>query len=195
MRAFTQERASDTPDEFWILQHAPVFTLGQAAMPRHLLNPGAIPVVQTDRGGQVTYHGPGQLVLYPLVDLGRLGLGARAWVHLLEQAVIDWLAETGVRAAARPDAPGVYVEGAKIAALGLRIRRQRSYHGLSLNVDMDLQPFQRINPCGYPGLAVTQLRDLGLHVDCETAGRCLAATLARRLGGFCLEVMEQSHGA
>lgn len=159
MRAFTDGRASDTADEIWLVQHPPVFTQGVAGRVEHLLDPGAIPVVQTDRGGQVTYHGPGQLVAYPLLDLRRRGLGVRDLVTLLEQAVVEFLGRWGIAAAARPEAPGVYVQGKKIASLGLRVRRGCSYHGLSLNVNMDLAPFLRINPCGYNGLQMTQLAD------------------------------------
>jgi lipoyl(octanoyl) transferase len=181
MRAFTDERTQDTPDELWLLQHPPVFTLGQAGRAEHLLDPGEIPVIQTDRGGQVTYHGPGQLVAYLLVDLRRVGLGVKGLVRLLEGAVIGLLAGYGIEAEARADAPGVYVAGAKIASLGLRVRRGCSYHGLSLNVDMDLTPFLRINPCGYPGLAVTQLVDLGGPKDLRLVGDALAGEIAQRL--------------
>ena len=181
MRAFTDGRTQDTPDELWLLQHPPVFTLGQAGRAEHLLDPGEIPVIQTDRGGQVTYHGPGQLVAYLLVDLRRVGLGVKGLVHLLEGAVIGLLAGYGIEAEARANAPGVYVAGAKIASLGLRVRRGCSYHGLSLNVDMDLTPFLRINPCGHPGLAVTQLADLGGPKDLRLVGDALAGEIARRL--------------
>lgn len=160
MRDFTEARAAAAADEVWLLEHAPVFTLGRAALAGHVLDAGPIPVVRTDRGGQVTYHGPGQLVVYPLLDLKRRGLGIRHFVHLLEGVVIDQLAGYGIAAGRRPGAPGVYVAEAKIAALGLRVRRGCSYHGVSLNVDMDLSPFARINPCGYPGLPVTQLAAL-----------------------------------
>jgi lipoyl(octanoyl) transferase len=159
MRAFTDARETSTPDELWLLEHPPVFTLGQAGRLEHLLAPGTIPVIQTDRGGQVTYHGPGQLVAYLLLDLRRAGIGVKRLVERLEQSVIDLLAEYGVAAERHTDAPGVYVAGAKIASLGLRVRNGCSYHGLALNVDMDLEPFSRINPCGYAGLAVTQLVD------------------------------------
>lgn len=181
MRAFTDARTHASDDELWLLQHPPVFTLGQAGRPEHILAPGAIPVVQTDRGGQVTYHGPGQLIAYLLLDLRRAGLGVKGLVHLLEQAVIDLLGEAGIQAQARPDAPGVYVAGAKIASLGLRVRRGCSYHGLALNVDMDLGPFSRINPCGYPGLAVTQLADLGGPRDLELVGTALYRQIQGRL--------------
>lgn len=160
MQAFTDARDADSADELWLLQHPRVFTQGIAGRAEHLLLPGDIPVVQVDRGGQVTYHGPGQWVLYLLVDLRRRGLGVRALVSLIEDSVVAVLADFGIEAAADPKRPGVYVGGAKIAALGLRIRRGCSYHGLSLNVDMDLEPFSRINPCGYEGLAVTSMREL-----------------------------------
>lgn len=159
MRAFTDARDRDTPDRFWLVEHPPVFTQGQAGKPEHLLLPGDIPVVQTDRGGQVTYHGPGQLVAYPLVDLRRLKMGVRDLVTALEQTLVSLLASYGIEAAARPDAPGVYVQGEKIASLGLRVRRGCSFHGLALNVDLDLAPFERINPCGYRGLKVTCMAD------------------------------------
>ncbi len=165
MRAFTAARDATTPDEIWLLEHPSVFTLGQAGRPEHLLNPGEIPVIRTDRGGQVTYHGPGQLIAYVLFDLRRGGIGVKRLVHLLEQAVIDLLAAREIVAAARPDAPGVYVDAAKIASLGLRVRQGCSYHGLALNVDLDLEPFGRINPCGYPGLTVTRVTDLSLPAD------------------------------
>ncbi len=159
MRRFTAERDADSGDQAWLVEHPPVFTQGQAGKAEHLLMPGDIPVVQTDRGGQVTYHGPGQLVAYLLLDVRRRGIGVRELVSRIEQSLIDLLAGYGVPALAKPDAPGVYVGGAKIASLGLRIRNGRSFHGLALNVDMDLAPFRRINPCGYAGLAMTQLRD------------------------------------
>ena len=160
MKAFTESRRADTPDEIWLTEHRPVFTQGQAGKVEHLLAPGAIPVVQTDRGGQVTYHGPGQIVAYLMFDIRRRALTVRGLVSGIEQAVIRTLADFDIHGAPRADAPGVYVDGAKIAALGLRVRRGCSYHGLSLNVDMDLEPFGRINPCGLLGLPVTQLRDL-----------------------------------
>lgn len=160
MQRFTNERTPATLDEVWLLQHPSVFTQGQAGKAEHLLMPGDIPVVQADRGGQVTYHGPGQLVCYLMLDVRRLGLGVRQLVSRIELSLIELLASYGVQALAKPDAPGVYVNGAKIASLGLRIRNGRSFHGLALNVDMDLEPFGRINPCGYAGLAMTQLADL-----------------------------------
>ncbi len=187
MREFTAERTADTPDELWLLTHRPVFTQGQAGKPEHLLSPGDIPVVQIDRGGQVTYHGPGQLVVYLLLDVRRRGLGVRELVLQIEQSVIDVLAMLGITGEAQRKAPGVYVNGAKIAALGLRIRQGCTYHGLSFNIDMDLTPFARINPCGYQGMAVTQLRDLltaeRVQTDLlERTADTLAQTLARRLG-------------
>ncbi|MEM9758379.1 MAG: lipoyl(octanoyl) transferase LipB [Pseudomonadota bacterium] len=182
MRAFTDGRDKTTPDEFWLLQHPPVFTQGVAGRAEHLLAPGDIPVVSVDRGGQVTYHGPGQWVLYLLLDLRRRGLGVRALVTLIEQSLVDTLATFGISAAADPSAPGVYVDGAKIAALGLRVRRGCSYHGLSLNVDMDLEPFSRVNPCGYAGLEVTSMQQL-LGDSCPSmdvvADRLIEALRAR----------------
>ena len=161
MQEFTATRTADTADELWLVEHPPVYTQGMNGKPEHLLDVGDIPLVKTDRGGQVTYHGPGQIVVYVLIDLRRRGLGVRQLVGLLEQAVIDLLTGYGIAAQTRRDAPGVYVQGKKIAALGLRVRHGCSYHGLSLNVAMNLAPFQRINPCGYAGLEVTQLRDEG----------------------------------
>ena len=182
MLHFTNNRGPQTADEVWLLQHLPVVTQGQACKAEHLLLPGDIPVVQADRGGQVTYHGPGQLVGYLLLDVRRLGFGVRELVNRIEHSLIDLLAGYGIEAAAKPDAPGVYVDGAKIASLGLRIRNGRSFHGLALNVDMDLEPFQRINPCGYAGLKMTQLRDLVGPVDfAEVMGR-LRGELVQQLG-------------
>ncbi|WP_369799064.1 lipoyl(octanoyl) transferase LipB [Cellvibrio sp. pealriver] len=160
MSDFTNQRTPDTTDQLWLVEHPPVFTQGQAGKAEHLLFPGDIPVVQTDRGGQVTYHGPGQLVAYPLLDLRRLNIGVRELVTRIEQTIVATLAHYGIESAAKPDAPGVYVNGDKIASLGLRVRRGCSFHGLALNVDMDLSPFGRINPCGYQGLAMAQMRDL-----------------------------------
>ena len=182
MQDYTNGRNTTSPDQLWLLQHPPVFTLGQAGKPEHLLNPGEIPVVKSDRGGQVTYHGPGQLIAYLLLDLRRARLGVRSLVTRLEESVIALLAKRGVTASARRDAPGVYIETSKVASLGLRVRRGCSYHGLSLNVDMDLEPFSRINPCGYPGLSVTQLADQCNDRDLPTVGRELAHHLAERLG-------------
>jgi lipoyl(octanoyl) transferase len=161
MQDYTDARGDDTPDEVWLVEHEPVFTLGQAGRPEHVLLPGDIPVLHVDRGGQVTYHGPGQLVVYPLLDLRRLKIGVRDYVHRIEQAVIDTLACWNIAAARRDGAPGVYVNGAKIAALGIRVRRGCAFHGLAFNVAMDLEPFRRINPCGYAGLQVTSVADLG----------------------------------
>ena len=181
MQRFTEQRDAHAPDQIWTLQHPPVFTLGMKGSRDHLLDPGDIPVIAVDRGGQVTYHGPGQLVVYPLLDVRRRGLGVRALVSLLEQTVIDLLATEGVAAVARPDAPGVYVDGAKVASVGLRIRRGCSYHGLSLNVDMDLTPFSRINPCGYAGLPVTDLARLGVGLNLTQVETRLADGLRQRL--------------
>lgn len=161
MQRFTDLRDAQTADEIWVLEHEPVFTLGMNADPSHVLAAGDIPVVRVDRGGQVTYHGPGQLVVYPLIDLRRAGLGVRDLVTALEQSVIRCVARYGISAATRPKAPGVYVSGAKLASVGIRVRRGASYHGVALNVAMDLEPFARINPCGYEGLAMTQLAALG----------------------------------
>lgn len=182
MRRFTDGRTPATPDELWTLQHPPLFTLGQAGRPEHLLNPGPIPVLRSDRGGQVTYHGPGQLIAYLLYDLKRAGIGIRSLVRALEQAVVDLLAEHGIPAAPRAEAPGVYVEGRKIASLGLRVRHGYSYHGLALNWAMDLGPFARINPCGYPGLEVTQIADFGPPGEFVVLERRLARHLAHCLG-------------
>ena len=182
MQAFTDQRQPETPDEIWLLQHHPVFTQGQAGKAEHLLNPGDIPVVKTDRGGQVTYHGPGQLIAYLLLDLRRKKLGVRDVVTLMEEAVIALLADHGQQAVARADAPGVYVDACKIASLGLRVRRGCSFHGLALNVDMDLQPFARINPCGYAGMQMTQLRDLCPDADIDSATKNLLNYLVKQLG-------------
>ena len=181
MQAYTDGRDVDTPDEFWLVQHPPVFTLGQAGKPEHVLAPGDIPVVPVDRGGQVTYHGPGQIVGYPLLDLRRLGVGVRELVQLIEQAIIDVLAEDGITAVRREGAPGVYVDDRKIAALGLRVRRGCSFHGLAFNIDMDLEPYQRINPCGFRGLEVTQLSDLA-ETSLATAEQRLITRLSGLLG-------------
>jgi lipoyl(octanoyl) transferase len=181
MQRFNDERGPDTPDEIWLLEHEPVFTLGMNADRAHVLAPGDIPVVQIDRGGQVTYHGPGQLVVYPLLDVRRAAMGVRSLVTALERSVIDYVARHGIDAQCRADAPGVYVDGRKLASVGLRIRRGGSYHGLALNVDMDLAPFQRINPCGYAQLQMTQLADLGIVRDVQTVGSELAPLLTARL--------------
>jgi lipoyl(octanoyl) transferase len=176
MRAFTLARGEGTVDELWLVEHAPVYTLGQGAAAVTVSN--GIPVVQSDRGGEVTYHGPGQVVLYTLVDLARRGIKVKSFVCLLEQAVIDLI---GPRAQRKSGAPGVYVEGAKVAALGIRVMRGRAYHGLSLNVDMDLAPFNAIDPCGYPGLQVTQTRDLGVAGSPAQLGERLAQNVVRLL--------------
>jgi lipoyl(octanoyl) transferase len=181
MREFTLARTDDTPDELWFLEHPPVFTQGQAGKAEHLLAPGEIPVVQSDRGGQVTYHGPGQLVVYVLVDLQRQGYGIRSLVTRLEQAMVDCLAGYGIAGAARRIPPGVYVEGRKIASLGLRVRKGRTYHGLALNVAMDLAPFTRINPCGYQGLLMTQVSALGGPSEIGRVAADLEPALRRRL--------------
>ncbi len=181
MQAFTDQRDADTADEIWLLQHDPVFTLGMNADRSHVLAPGDIAVVQIDRGGQVTYHGPGQLVVYPLIDVRRAGLGVRALVSALERSVIEYCARFGIRAECRANAPGVYVDGRKLASVGLRIRRGGSYHGLAFNIDMDLEPFRRINPCGYAGLAVTQLSDLGGPSDVAQVAAEFAPLLAMNL--------------
>jgi len=182
MRTFTATRDASTPDELWALEHPPVYTVGQAGRPEHLPRGTTIPVVRTDRGGQVTYHGPGQAIVYVMVDLTRRGLTVRGLVHRIEAAVIAFLAAQGVAGGRRAGAPGVYVDDAKIAALGLRIRHGRSYHGVALNVGMDLAPFADIDPCGYPGLAVTQLADLGIPITPSGAGMALAEAIVAQLG-------------
>lgn len=182
MQAFTAARDEDQIDEFWVVEHAPVFTQGRNGKPEHILNPGDIPVVPIDRGGQVTYHGPGQLVIYTLIDLSRRKLGIRALVTAIENAIITLLETHNIAAHARPDAPGVYVGEAKIAALGLRVSRGKSFHGLSLNVDMDLEPFSRINPCGYADLKVTQLATFGVGVSLEQVAWSLCEQLAYQAG-------------
>lgn len=181
MKAFTAARGPETADELWLVEHPPVYTLGQAGKPEHLLRPTGIPVVNIDRGGQVTYHGPGQIIAYLLLDLKRRGIGVKELVNRMEQAVIDLLAGYGIAAERREKAPGVYVNGAKIAALGLRIKNGCCYHGLALNVDMDLSPYQAINPCGYAGLAVTQTRDQGIPASQAALQDELAAHLRRML--------------
>lgn len=189
MQGFTRERTATTVDELWLVQHLPVFTLGRNGKPEHVLAPGDIPVVPIDRGGQVTYHGPGQLVVYLLLDIRRKALGVRELVMGIEQSIITLLARYGITAQGDRDAPGVYVQGSKIAALGLRVTRGYTYHGLSLNVAMDLEPFQRINPCGYAGLQVTQCRDLGIdQAPFELAGElceCIAAQLGYAALDWC----------
>lgn len=189
MRAFTEARTPDTTDEIWFLEHPPVFTQGQAGKPEHVLAPGTIPVVASNRGGQVTYHGPGQLVVYPLLDLHRRGLGIRDLVTLLEGAMIDTVAGYGITTFARPDAPGVYVrwgnekEVRKLGSIGLRVSRGCSYHGLALNVAMDLEPFSRINPCGYAGLRMTQVSEWGGPAEVSVVGDDLERSLRARLCG------------
>jgi lipoyl(octanoyl) transferase len=181
MQRYTDVRGAESPDELWCLEHPRVYTLGMNADPSHILAAGDVPVVRIDRGGQVTYHGPGQLVVYPLVDLKRRGLGVRALVTALESALIGLAAEFGIEAVARRDAPGVYVGGSKLASIGLRIRRGASYHGLALNVAMDLAPFSGINPCGFAGLEVVDLARLGVALDLESAARRLVPHLWRTL--------------
>ena len=181
MQDFTAGRTNETPDELWIVEHTPVYTLGQAGKPEHILEDVGIPVVRIDRGGQVTYHGPGQVVIYLLLDLQRLKIKVRELVTTIEQGVIDFLAAHGIAAERRAGAPGVYVGEAKIAALGLKIKNGCSYHGLSLNVDMDLYPFTAINPCGYAGLKVTQTRDLGIPLTAQEAGEQLSLHLLKQL--------------
>lgn len=181
MKDFTAARTEQTPDEIWLLQHPPVYTQGVAGKPEHLLHNNGITVVRTDRGGQITYHGPGQIVAYLLLDMRRLKIGVRELVRKMEGAVIDLLQDYGVVAQGRIDAPGVYVDGAKIAALGLKVKNGRCYHGLALNVDMDLLPFSAINPCGYAGLKVTQTKNLGISDTLETLGNKLAGQLKEKL--------------
>ena len=182
MRDFTDARSGETPDEFWLLEHEPVFTLGQAGKPEHVLAAGDIPVIRVERGGQVTYHGPGQIVGYPLIDVRRLGIGVRELVQRIEQAIIDTLEHWNIVAVRREGAPGVYVAGAKIGALGLRIRRGCSFHGLAFNVSMDLEPFRRINPCGFEGLQVTQVVDLGGPGSLAAVEDVLVEELSRQFG-------------
>lgn len=182
MQNYNAQRSPQSDDEIWLVEHPPVFTQGLNGKPQHIHNPGEIPVIPVDRGGQVTYHGPGQLVAYLLLDLKRLGLGVRGIVSLIEEAIIQLLADYEIPAESRRDAPGVYVDGRKIAALGLRIKRGCSYHGLSLNVDMDLGPFKLINPCGYPDLEVTQLKDLGIDDPMALVADKLVALLGQQLG-------------
>ncbi|AXA84794.1 lipoyl(octanoyl) transferase [Lysobacter oculi] len=182
MQGFTDARDTDTPDELWFVEHDPVFTLGQAGKDEHVLMPGEIPVIHVDRGGQVTYHGPGQIVVYPLLDLRRLKIGVRDYVCRIEQAIIDTLGEWNIGAARRDGAPGVYVNGAKVAALGIRVRRGCSFHGLAFNIAMDLEPFRRINPCGYAGLEVVSMSDLGGPGGMEPVKPILLAELARQFG-------------
>jgi lipoyl(octanoyl) transferase len=183
MKSFSSQRKEATPDELWLVEHPAVYTLGQGA--KEVVVSNGIPLVRSDRGGEITYHGPGQVVLYALIDLARRGIKVKQFVALLEQSVIDLISEgasaLGPRAERRPGAPGVYVGGAKLAALGIRVARGRSYHGLALNVDMDLAPFGAIDPCGFPGLAVTQMKDLGFSMSMEETGKRLARLLAERI--------------
>jgi lipoyl(octanoyl) transferase len=181
MQQFTESRSPLTPDEIWFTEHPPVFTLGLNASRDHLIAPGDILVIQVDRGGQVTYHGPGQLMIYPLIDLKRAGLGVRDLVTALEQTVIDLVAEYGIEASSRKDAPGVYVEGRKIASVGLRVRRGASYHGMALNIDVDLEPFSRINPCGFSDLEVTDLRAIGIGASATEIQARVQSPLLRHL--------------
>ena len=182
MQTFTDARDETTPDEIWFCEHQPVFTLGLNAAPEHLLAPGNIPVVQIDRGGQVTYHGPGQLMIYPLIDIRRAAIGVRGLVTALEQSVVDLAAEFEIQAASRCDAPGVYVNGVKLASVGLRIRRGASFHGMALNVDVDLEPFSRINPCGFANLEVTDLRRLNADSSLDSVRDRLLPHFLRHLG-------------
>lgn len=182
MQEFTDTRDENTPDEIWFVEHPPVFTMGLNASEEHLLAPGDIPVVQIDRGGQVTFHGPGQLMIYPLLDIKRAGIGVRKLVTALEQSVVDLVAEYEVAAVARADAPGVYVAGDKLASVGLRIRRGSSFHGMALNVDVDLEPFSRINPCGYAELQMTDLKRLGINLTLEESSEKLLPHFSQHLG-------------
>mgnify|MGYP000942446519 FL=1 len=180
MRTYTASRDTDSVDELWLVQHPPVFTQGQAGKTEHLLAPGDIPVIHIDRGGQITYHGPGQIIMYLLLDIRRSNIGIRSLVSMIENSVITLLQTHGINAAARPDAPGVYVAGDKIASLGLKVSNGRTYHGVALNVDMDLEPFTRINPCGLVGMHMTQLRDLGIPLSPTAAGDALAAVFTQQ---------------
>ena len=182
MQRFTDVRDESTTDELWVVEHDPVFTLGQAGKPEHVLAAGDIPVIHVDRGGQVTYHGPGQIVVYPLLDLKRRKVGVREYVHRIEQALIDTLGEWNIQAERRDGAPGVYVADAKVAALGIRVRRGCTFHGLAFNIGMDLEPFHRIHPCGYQGLQVTSMGDLGGPSGMEAVKPVLLAQLARQFG-------------
>lgn len=182
MQRFTDSRTADTVDELWVVEHDPIFTLGQAGKPEHVLAAGDIPILKVDRGGQVTYHGPGQIVVYPLLELRRIGVGVRDYVCRVEQAIIDTLAEWNIGAERRDGAPGVYVGGAKIGALGIRVRRGYTFHGLAFNVAMDLEPFRRINPCGYEGLQVTSVLDLGGPSGIDAVKPVLLDHLARQFG-------------
>jgi len=182
MQRFTDARSEATPDEIWLVEHDPVFTLGQAGKPEHVLAAGDIPVIHVDRGGQVTYHGPGQIVAYPLFDLKRMKVGVREYVQRIEQSIIDTAAEWNIHAERKEGAPGVYVAGAKVAALGIRVRRGCTFHGLAFNIAMDLEPWHRINPCGYQGLQVTTLADLGGPSGMDAVKPVLLASLAKQFG-------------
>ena len=182
MQAFTTERDENTEDELWCLEHPPVFTMGLNGKNKHLLNIDNIPVINIDRGGQVTYHGPGQLIIYTLIDLQRLQIGVKDLVNNIEQSIIKLLDQYGINAQGKENAPGVYVDGEKIAALGLRIKKNKSYHGLSLNIDMDLSPFQQINPCGYEGLAITQVKNLTANNNFDSIKKDLTLNLSQLLG-------------
>ncbi len=181
MQKFTDERDADTPDELWLVEHPPVFTQGLAGKAEHILASGDIPVIQVDRGGQVTYHGPGQIVAYPLINLRRNGIGVKSLVNGIEQAIIDTIGLYGIEAKRMDNAPGVYVNGAKMASLGLRIRKACSFHGLAFNINMDLEPFQRINPCGFSGLEVIQLADMATDVNLATVEQQLIAAFCQQL--------------
>lgn len=182
MQTFTETRTITTPDEFWVLQHSPIFTQGQAGKPEHLLNPGDTPIIKVDRGGQVTYHGPGQLIIYLLINLKRHHIGVRDLVTLIENSIVNTLSELGITAAPKPNAPGVYTDGQKIASLGLRIRNGCSFHGLALNIDMDLSPFLRINPCGYPDLEMTHVANFVAQPDFPAIEKRLTHYLHNNLG-------------
>lgn len=195
MQTYTARRDEHSADEIWLLQHPPIYTLGRNGQQEHILNPGQIPVVNIDRGGQVTYHGPGQLVAYLLLDIKRRRMGVREVVTAMEQATITLLADYDIEASARSDAPGVYVDGAKIAALGLRIKQGRCYHGLSLNLDMDLEPFQHINPCGYEGMPVTRLADLSKQWQWPQLEQQLGLQLCKQLGSTDCIMVDQLPGA
>ena len=195
MRAYTAGRDADSEDQIWLLQHPPVYTLGQAGKPEHLLhNPTGIPLVHIDRGGQITYHGPGQLIAYLLIDLARRRLKVRELVQLMEQAIIDTLGHYGLVAERKNGAPGVYIDEAKIAALGLRVKNGCSYHGLAINVDVDLAPFSGINPCGYEGLKTIRMRDFGVSASVEQVGECLLAQLERLLPALDVAPAAQHQG-
>ncbi|MBT8079481.1 MAG: lipoyl(octanoyl) transferase LipB [Gammaproteobacteria bacterium] len=194
MQDYTEQRGPNTPDEIWFAEHPPVFTLGLNASREHVLAPGDIPVVQTDRGGQVTYHGPGQLMIYPLLDLKRAQLGVRDLVTALEMCIVDLAAAHGIEAIPRKDAPGVYVDGRKLASVGLRVRRYSSYHGMALNVNVDVEPFSRINPCGFRQLEITTLRQLGVGGDREAVRREIQPLLLARLGMSKRKVVDYSDG-